>query len=162
MIRKIRQFILIFGDIFLAYISLFLTLLFRYWENFNWLRFWQHFLPFTLLYFFWFILFYIFGLYDLNLIRPKMEFLIRSGETFLACFLLGLAFFYLIPFFKITPKTNLLIDTVIFGVLILIWRRSFYYLFSAYLLQNVGFLGKNPLAEKLAKEFQQNPQIGYK
>ena len=162
MLRKIRQVVLVLGDIFLAYISLFLTLFFRYWGDFSWLRFWQHFLPFTFLYFFWFILFYIFGLYDLNLIRPKLEFLARTGECFLACFGLGLIFFYLIPFFDIAPKTNLLIDILIFGILFLVWRRSFYYLFSSYLLQNVGFLGKNPLSRNLAEEIKKNPQLGYR
>ena len=162
MIRKIRQTILVSGDIFLAYIALFLTLFFRYWGSFSWLSFWQHFLPFSLLYFFWFILFYVFGLYDLNLIRPKLEFLARTGECFLACLVLGLGFFYLIPLFGITPKTNLLINILIFGGLFLIWRRSFYYLFSSYLLQSVAFLGKNPLARRLRKEIEQNPQLGYK
>jgi hypothetical protein len=162
MIRRIRQVVLVFGDVFLALLSLFLTLFLRYWGEFSWLRFWQHFLPFSLLYFFWFLLLYIFGLYDLNLIRPKLELLKRTGQCLLICFLLGMVFFYLIPIFKIAPKTNLLINIFIFGGLILVWRRSFYYLFSSYLLQNVGFLGKTPLAQRLAKEFKQNPQLGYK
>ena len=162
MLRKIRQTVLVSGDIFLIYFSLLLTLFFRYWGDFSWLRFWQHFLPFSLLYFFWFLLFYIFGLYDLNLIRPRLEFLVRTGECFLVCFVLGMIFFYLIPLFGITPKTNLLINILIFGGIFLIWRRSFYFLFSFYLLQNAAFLGKSPLAEKLAKEIEQNPQLGYK
>jgi len=162
MIRKIRQLVLVSGDVFLAYFSLFFTLFFRYWEEFRWIKFWEHFLPFSILYFFWFLLFYIFGLYDLNLIRPKLELLTRIGESLLVCFALGMIFFYLIPIFKIAPKTNLLIDIFIFGGLILIWRRFFYYLFSSYLIQNIGFLGKHPLAQKLAKEFQQNPQLGYR
>lgn len=162
MLRKIRQVVLVSGDVFLIYFSLLLTLFFRYWGDFSWLRFWQHFLPFSLLYFFWFLLFYIFGLYDLNLIRPRLEFLARTGECFLVCFVLGMIFFYLIPLFGITPKTNLLLNILIFGGIFLIWRRSFYFLFSSYLLQNVAFLGKTPLAEKLAKEIDQNPQLGYK
>lgn len=162
MLRKIRQVVLVFGDIFLVYASLFLTLFFRYWGNFSWVTFYQHLLPFSLLYFFWFVLFYIFGLYDLNLIRPRLELLRRTGECFLACGVLGLGFFYLVPLSGITPKTNLLINILIFGGLFLVWRRSFYYLFSYYLLENVAFLGKNPLAKKLVREIEQNPQLGYK
>ena len=160
--RRIRQVVLVFGDIFLVYASLFLTLFFRYWGNFSWEIFQQHLLPFSLLYFFWFLLFYIFGLYDLNLIRPRLELLARTGECFLVCFVLGMTFFYLIPLFGITPKTNLLINILIFGGLFLGWRRSFYYLFSSYLLQSVAFLGKNPLARRLGREIEQNPQLGYK
>lgn len=162
MLRKIRQVVLVLGDVVLAYLALVLTVYFGFWGNFSWATFYLHLLPFSLLYFFWFILFYIFGLYDLNLIRPKLEFLARTGEALLACLVLGLGFFYLIPIFGITPKTNLLINILIFGGLFLIWRRSFYYIFSSYILQNVAFLGKNPLAKKLAREIDQNPQLGYK
>ncbi len=159
---KIRQIILLLGDIILAYIALILTVVFGFWGNFSWQIFWQHFLPFTFLYFFWFIFFYIFDLYNLNLIRPKVEFLARIGSCFLVCFALGMIFFYLIPFLGITPKTNLLINIIIFALLTSIWRRSFYHLFSAHLLQRVAFLGKNPLAESLVKEFKTQPHLGYK
>jgi len=162
MLRKLRSIVLISGDIAIAYIALLLTCYFGFWGNFRWETFYEHLAPFSLLYFFWFILFYIFGLYDLNLIRPKFEFLVRAGQCFLVCLLLGTSFFYLIPLFDITPKTNLVINILIFGVLFLIWRRIFYYLFSSFYLQNVAFLGKNSLAKKLAKEIDTQPQFGYK
>ena len=162
MLRRLRQIVLIAGDIFIAYFALLLTCYFGFWGNFRWETFYQHLAPFSLLYFFWFILFYIFGLYDLNLIRPKLEFLARAGQCFLVCLLLGTSFFYLIPLFSIAPKTNLLINILILGGLFLIWRRLFYQLFSSFYLQNVAFLGKNSLAKKLSKEIDAQPQLGYK
>jgi len=162
MLRELRQFVLIAGDIIIAYLALLLTCYFGFWGNFRWEIFQEHFLPFSLLYFCWFILFYIFGLYDLNLIRPKLEFLARTGQCFLACLLLGTSFFYLLPLFEISPKTNLVINILILGILFLIWRRLFYQLFSSLYLQNVAFLGKNPLAQKLVREIENQPQLGYK
>ena len=162
MVRKTRQVVLILGDIILVYLALILTVIFGFWGNFNWQVFWQHFLPFTFLYLFWFIIFYIFGLYDLNLIRPKIEFLARIGKCLLVCFGIGMIFFYLVPFFGITPKTNLLINILIFGGLILIWRKLFYHFSSSLFFQRVAFLGKNPLAKELIKEIQSQPQLGYK
>jgi len=162
MFRKLRQIVLVLGDIILAYTTLVLTCYFGFWGNFSWEIFYEHLFPFSLLYFFWFILFYIFGLYDLNLIRPKLEFLARAGQCFLVCFSIGLGFFYLMPIFNISPKTNLVINIFIFGALFLIWRRLFYQLFSSIYLQNVAFLGKNPLAQKLAKVIKDQPQLGYK
>ena len=159
---KLRKFILILGDIILTYLALILTVVFGFWGNFSWQIFWQHFLPFSFLYLFWFILFYTFGLYDLNLIKPKIEILARIGECFLVCFGIGMIFFYLIPFLGITPKTNLLVNTIILVIFISLWRRYFYYLFSSFYLQNVAFLGKNPLAKNLAKEIELQPQLGYK
>jgi len=162
MLKRVREIILVFGDIALALAALFLTVRIGFWESFNWLIFYKHFFPFIFLYFFWFLLFYIFGLYDLDLIRPKLEFLARTGECFLACLGLGIGFFYLIPFFGITPKTNLLINILIFGGLFSIWRRSFYYIFSSLFLERVAFLGKNSLSQKLANQIKKNPQLGYK
>lgn len=162
MLRELRQIVLIAGDIILAYLALLLTCYFGFWGNFRWETFYQHLVPFSLLYFCWFILFYIFGLYDLNLIRPKLEFLARAGECFLVCSLLGISFFYLLPLFEITPKTNLVINISILAILFLIWRRLFYQLFSSFYLQNVAFLGKNPLAQKLVREIENQPQLGYK
>ena len=162
MLRKLRQTVLIVGDIILAYLALILTCYLGFWGKFSWEIFNQHLFPFSLLYSSWFILFYIFGLYDLNLIRPKLEFLARAGQCFLVCLLLGISFFYLIPLFEITPKTNLLINILTFGGLFLIWRRAFYYLFSSFYLQRVAFLGKNPLAKKLVREIENQPQLGYK
>jgi len=162
MFRKLRQIVLVFGDIIFAYIALVLTCYIGFWGNFSWETFYEHIFPFSLLYFFWFILFYIFGLYDLNLIRPKLELLARAGQCFLVCLLIGLGFFYLMPLFSISPKTNLVINILIFGILFLVWRRLFYQIFSSVYLQNVAFLGKNPLAEKLAKVIENQPQLGYK
>ena len=162
MFRKLRQIVLISGDIIFAYVSLIITCYIGFWGNFSWDIFYEHVFPFSLLYFFWFIIFYIFGLYDLNLIRPKLEFLARTGQCFLVCFLIGLGFFYLVPLFIISPKTNLVINVFTFSILFLIWRRLFYLLFSSIYLQNVAFLGKNPLAQRLAKEIENQPQLGYK
>jgi len=162
MLRKLRQIVLITGDIVLVYFALLLTCYFGFWGNFRWEIFQEHFLPFSLLYFCWFILFYIFGLYDLNLIRPKLEFLVRAGQCFFACLLLGTSFFYLLPLFEISPKTNLVINILILGGLFLIWRRLFYQLFSSLYLQNVAFLGKNSLSQKLVREIENQPQLGYR
>ena len=162
MAKRLRQTALISGDIILAILALILTVRIGFFYDFSLEILKQHILPFLILYIFWFGIFYIFGLYELNLIRPNLEFLVRIGECFLVCLTVGMIFFYLIPLFNITPKTNLLLDGLLLGGLLLFWRRIFYLLFSSRLLQKVGFLGKNTLALRLSEEFQKNPQLGYK
>ena len=162
MVTKLRQSALLLGDVVFVYVSLIATVLLGFRGEFSWGIVNQHFLPFSLLYLVWLLLFYIFGLYDLNLIRPRSELLAKVGQCFIACFAVGLAFFYLVPMFGITPKTNLLINIVIFSVLSILWRRLFYTLFSSLYLQNISFLGSGPLADKLAKEIENHPQLGYK
>ncbi len=160
--QKIRQFILIVGDIALAFLALLLTLNIRYWGNFSSLTLNQHLLPFTIIYFVWIIFFYIFGLFDLKIIGPKGELIQRMAQCFGVCLVISLAFFYLIPFFGITPKTNLLLNIGIFAILIFLWRKLFYTLFSSVYRANIAFLGKTSLALTLSNEIKNQPQLGYK
>lgn len=163
MFEKIRKLTLLFGDIFLAYIALFLTILIRFFENFNWDIFKQHLLPFSFLYISWFILFYIFGIYDVNLIKPDKIYLsLKIAQVILVCLIVGIIFFYLTPFFNISPKINLAINGLIFGIFVFVWRRGFYQIFSSNIISNVAFLGKNSLADDIIKEIETNPQLGYK
>ncbi len=160
--QKIRQLILTIGDIALAFLALLLALNIRYWGNLKPSIFNQHLLPFAIIYFVWIIFFYIFGLYDLKTIGPKGELFQRMAQCFSVCLAVGLAFFYLIPFFGITPKTNLLLDIVIFAILIFLWRKVFFVLFSSVYRSNIMFLGKTPLALSLSNEIKNQPQLGYK
>ncbi len=160
--RKARKLLLIFGDIVSAYGALFLTVLIRFGRSNCGQMFTRHFFPFTFLYIFWFAIFYIFNLYDLNFIKPKAESIIRTAQALIVCLAVGIIFFYSIPFFGITPKTNLLIDIFILGIFAYTWRRFFYSLFSSRYIQNVAFLGINSLAINIGKTLTANPQLGYK
>lgn len=162
MFKKLRQIVLLLGDIVFAYLALLLTIRIGFWNSFSWEIFEQHILPFSLLYLVWLLVFYMFGLYDLNAIRPKTELLARAGQGLAVCFAVGLGFFYLIPMFGITPKTNLLISIFLFGGFTLLWRRLFYSFFSSLYLKNVSFLGQGELANKLANVIQEQPQLGFK
>ena len=159
---KFRQILLIIGDIFLLYFSLLIALFFGFWGGFTWEVFLNHLLPFSILYFVWLIIFYIFGFYDLTFFKTPFIFYARilTGLGFVLA--LGITFFYLIPFFGITPKTNLLLNVLIFGVLILGWRKFFYSLFSSYFQSKVAIIGKSPQSEELAIAIQKNPHLGYK
>ncbi len=62
--KKTRQILLVLGDIFLLYLSLFLTLYLRFLGNLEWGIFLKHLFPFAILFFFWLIIFYIFEFYS--------------------------------------------------------------------------------------------------
>jgi exopolysaccharide biosynthesis polyprenyl glycosylphosphotransferase len=159
---KSRKFLLFFGDIFLLYLSLFLALYFRFWRNFNLEIFFHHLLPFTILYFFWLIVFYAFGLYDLEILRNPLSFYARAVSAVFLSLGLGMIFFYLIPFFGIAPKTNLVLNIIIFGILFLVSRYFFYSLFSAHFLSRIVIVGEGPEVENLKKEMEERPYLGYK
>ncbi len=161
-ILNFRKILLVLGDITLLYLALLGMVFFGFWGAFSWELFLKHLLPFSLLYFIWLIIFYIFGLYDLNLIRSEINFYPKIVGALFTSLIAGLVFFYLVPFFEITPKTNLLINVLIFGILFLGWRKFFYFLFSAHFQKTVTILGESSQIEQLSQEINQRPHLGYK
>lgn len=160
--QKSRKAILLFGDIIFCYLSFLTTLYLGFWRNFDYFTLYQHLLPFTILYAIWFLIFYIFGLYDLEVSNPKTQLLGRLSLCLVVCLAIGALFFYTIPLFGITPKTNLLINIIIFGLLVLLWRELFYLLFSSFFQKRVGVLGQNKWSLQLAREMKKCPQLGFR
>ena len=161
--RKIlRQIILISGDTSLLYLSLLLTLLIGFWSGFNWRIFLNHLLPFSILYSLWLIIFYIFGFYDLILPRSIFVFYTRILIALGVAFSLGIAFFYLLPVFGISPKTNLFLDVFIFGIFFTLWRNSFNSIFSRHFLVRVSIIGQGEEVDNLKRKISNSPYLGYK
>ncbi len=125
-----RIFILFWGDIVILFSSFWLTLIVGFWGDFNQEIIESHSVPFFFLHIGWVIILFLFNLYELKLSKPNISNLKNIGQALVSCFLLGIVFFYLTPFFEITPKINLVINTVTFGGLFFLWRRMFYLLFA--------------------------------
>jgi len=160
--KKTRQILLFLGDIFLLYLSLLITLFVDFRKNFTWEIFSEFFFPFSILYLFWLIIFYIFGFYDLKILPTSFSFYTQLSASLLVNLAMGMIFFYLVPGFGIRPKTILILFFLIFGFLFWCWRKIFYSLFSSYFLNRLAILGKTAEAEKLAKEISNSPYLGYK
>ena len=159
---NLRQLLLFWGDVTCLYLSLVGTVFFGFWGRFDWAWVSLHFLPFSIMYFFWLIIFYIFDLYDLKIIKFGSLFYTKIMGAILTCLGLGMIFFYLTPFFGITPKTNLVLNIIIFGILFLIWRKVFYALFSSRFLNRTVIIGEGPQTQELTKEIISRPYLGYK
>jgi len=157
-----RKILLFLGDIFLLYLSLFLALLLRWQENFQWQIFFQHLLPFSLLYFSWLIIFYIFGFYDFDLFKNNFNFFTWLFGSLTVSFILSISLFYFLPIFGITPKINLFLVVFVFGFFVFFWRKIFFNLFSFHFQKKLAILGKNKEAEELALAIKENPHLGYK
>lgn len=144
----------------MLYLSLLITLFLDLEEDFNREFIFPHLFSFTIVYFFWLITFYVFGFYDLRLIRKKTALYARIIGAIFANLVLSMIFFYLFPFFEIAPKTNLFLNASIFVLLFLVWRKIFYALFSSHFLNKVAIIGDN--AQELAREIISRPYLGYK
>ena len=161
--KNIKRITLLIGDLIILYLSLWLTLFIRYGANFNFNRWQQHFWPFSIIYFIWLIIFFIAGLYELSIARNNISFYNTLFRGLIINVGLAIAFFYFIPYFGITPKTNLFLNLIIFALLFSGWRNLYNYLIkSSALLNNVLIIGQNKEINQLNKIIKNNPQLGYR
>jgi exopolysaccharide biosynthesis polyprenyl glycosylphosphotransferase len=158
-----KKITLLSGDIIILYLSLWLTLFIRYRADFDLARWQQHFWPFTIIYFFWLIVFYIAGLYELTLARNNINFYSTLFRGLMINAGLAIVFFYFIPYFGITPKTNLFLNLIILTLFFSGWRHLYNYLLKASaLVNNVLFIGKNKETGQINQIIKNNPQLGYR
>lgn len=160
---RIRQLILLVGDIILLYGALALALFVRRPQTFSAEYFGQHFWPFTIIFIIWITLFYIAGLYDLRRFRGSIAFARFFSITLAIAFAVAIAAFYLIPYFGVAPKTNLFLFLVFFALL----DFGFRYLYNRYLKasaerQTFLIIGRSPTAKALIEHLNRHPQIGYR
>lgn len=160
--EKIKKFAMLLGDIVILYFSLYLTLLLRYQQVPNSQTWNSHFLPFSLAFVGWVLIFYISNLYNIHLAVNTTRVLQLTMKANLIAALLSALFFYITPSITIAPKTNLLIFLLISFVLIVLWRRLFNWLLYSYSpRQNVAVIGYNPLVRELIDTFNEKPHLGY-
>ncbi|MEX0930045.1 MAG: exopolysaccharide biosynthesis polyprenyl glycosylphosphotransferase [Candidatus Paceibacterota bacterium] len=122
--------ILFFGDILVFFVSLWLTLVIRHFSVPSTTLFFEHLVPFAILFGVWVVVFFIAGLYERRSVLFQTELPSLLLKTQFVNIGLAVLFFYAVPYFTITPKTNLFIYLVVSFGFILAWR-----------LYGHGFLG---------------------
>lgn len=151
-----EPFLLFFGDVISLYISLWLMLFLRYLEMPTREILGVHLLPFSILFVVWVCVFFIAGLYEKHTLILKN----RIGSVILNAQLvnsfLAVLFFYLIPYFGITPKTNLFIYLVVSFILIFAWRLQVFPYFEVKEKQNAIIVGSGDELRELEEEVNHN------
>ncbi len=140
--------------------SLLLMVWIRFFVQWDSELFWLHAREFVLLYPFWLIVLYVFDQYDVASFR-----LTRSRGLFFSAigisFLIGLAFFYLLPHNIIAPKTNLLIHVVLFGILAFFWRTFYFHVSAVKSSIAIGLFRSDPKSAELAELIRTHAHLGY-
>jgi exopolysaccharide biosynthesis polyprenyl glycosylphosphotransferase len=163
---KIKKVILLLGDLLVLYLSLWLSLYLRSGLNPEYLKpdfASQHFVPFSIIYLIWLLVFFIIGLYDLNIARNNLNFFTTLFKALLINVAIAVTFFYFIPYFGITPKTVLFLNIAVFAALFIIWRQIYNRLLvSGALLDNLMIIGETKETKDLIKYIEANPQMGFR
>jgi lipopolysaccharide/colanic/teichoic acid biosynthesis glycosyltransferase len=122
-----REPLLLFaGDMCALIFSLWATLLVRYAEFPSWAIFSTHLVPFSFLFLLSAAVFLIAGLYEKHtlLVKSKLPETVFSAQ--IANIAVGAIFFFLVPYFGITPKTNLFIYLFFSTTAVSAWRLYFF------------------------------------
>lgn len=156
-----RKISLLFGDIIILYLALFLTLYARYGHNWGG-QLGFHLLPFTIIFTLWTIVFYIANLYEISFTQNNVQFFSDLFYSIAAISVISVLFFYFVPFFGITPKTNFFIFIAIATILQTLWRSYFNRLLvkSGY-KNNTLIIGASQQTHELYNFLLSHPQLGY-
>lgn len=162
MTAEAKKIILLLGDWALLYLALFLSLFARYqhWPDHN---LWNNHWPlFTVIFLLWLVIFYLNGLYDLRRTKNNFGFFRSYIAAIGLNLFLAIGFFYLINRPEISPKTLLIILTLIYLPAFGLWRLLLHTLLDTKALKNrLLFLGLNQEATELISAFCNEPQLGY-
>ncbi|MDP2647654.1 MAG: sugar transferase [Candidatus Yanofskybacteria bacterium] len=154
-----KKFILLL-DVALLYAALAATVFIRYPNEFR-VQLDLHAPPFTLIFVIWILAFYIGNLYNDSILRNNVKFYSALSSASLIAAGFSVAFFYLIPLYGITPKTNLFIFLGIFGVLFSAARIFLNDVREKKFKKLLMLVGVNAQSLELAKFIKDNPQLGY-
>ncbi len=159
---KFKQIILAAADLLLMQGALLVALMIRY-KTLDIGPYWStHRVAFGIVFALWVIIFFINGLYDIRKAKNSIRFFQNLLISFIANFFVGLMFFYFVPAFRITPKTNLVLTVLLSIVLISLWRALFNHSLGPKLLRRtILFLGFHPRVEDLVTSFAKDPQLGF-
>lgn len=148
-------------DIASFWMALLITLSIRYSEGLG-QQYDLHVLPFAMLAVLWVAVLYINNLYDPATLRNNTFFYSHLIASNAIAGVIATSFFYLIPLFQITPKTNLFIFIGIFTLLSLGIRSLFNGTIETRFKKHAAIVGINPQSLELARHLRDNPQLGYR
>jgi len=158
---RLKQLILLGGDLVLFFLALWLGLALRNLEFKNTNQLQENLSVFVVIFLIWVIINYINGLYDFKKINQK-KFVSTLIQSAIASFLISVTVLYIFPTRDTNPKTILLLTVIIAYFLIFIWRKIYINIISSNRLQaNILFLDYNPEIQEIMEILQKQTTLGY-
>lgn len=160
--NKKEPFLLLLGDTVVFIFSLWFSLLLRNLSIPDFDIFSKHIVPFSIIFILWIFVFFIAGLYDkyTTILKDRIPTILVSAQVMNS--FLAVLFFYLIPYFGITPKTILFINIVVSILFIYSWRIYGQIFFSIKNKIPAIIVGGGKEIIELEKEVNDNPRSNLK
>lgn len=158
---KDESALLLLGDIAVFFLALWVTLLVRYFALPDRALFNDHLIPFSLLSLAWVLVFFIAGLYDKHTEFVKRGLLGTIVNAQMVNAALAAAFFFFIPYFGITPKTNLFIYFVASSGLLFLWRLFLVGHLVPRTRKKALLVGEGDEIDDLLREVNSNARYGF-
>jgi exopolysaccharide biosynthesis polyprenyl glycosylphosphotransferase len=163
LIKKHKLTIAFIGDIAIFFLSMLIVLYSRYGNAGFFYQLSIHRDPLLLVLIIWITIFYISDLYTSKAFNNIIEISRRLTTSLVISFSITITIFYIFSrFFFLTPKANLVMLTVTFWILDILWR---YTLRKIFLLNqyrsNVLLFTSSSLAKVLLDFTNEQPQLGY-
>jgi len=158
----LKKLVLLTGDIAVLYAALAATIFVRYPTDSFRESFHTHLFPFSVIFILWVAMFYLTDLYRHRTLQGYYTlFRAMLPAVILSAFISIVAFYLFGPFFRLTPKTNLLIFCGFFLLIGCAWRSLALKLLS---LNNtrVVVVGTSPLMEETVQHLKKHPHLGYR
>lgn len=159
-VSRKEPWLLLLGDMLVFIISLWLSLIIRFGKIPTITAFLELLLPFSILFIIWCLIFFISGLYEKHTTIFKNRLPSRLLKTQLFNTFLAVLFFYLVPYFGVTPKVILFIYIIISLSLISLWRIYGGKLFGMRTKEKAIVLGSGEEMNLLIQEVNNNSRYG--
>ena len=146
-----RKMVLFLGDVVFFVSALWLSLFLRDFEIPTQELFIDHLLPFSLLFLLWAFVFFVAGLYEsrsIILARRALSMTLLVAQT--VNILFAALFFFIIPYFGITPKTLLIIYLAVSFILVLLWRIVLFPWLGLQKTERASLVAEGEESERLA------------
>jgi exopolysaccharide biosynthesis polyprenyl glycosylphosphotransferase len=148
------------GDIFFLILALYIMLFLRFGHVPEGDLFYNHIGAFSLLFLATVFIFYVAGLYEKHTVILRSRLPHTILRSLVISSLVGVLFFYLVPYFGISPKTNLFIYLVISFLLIMFWRLYLYSFLLPSRAEPAILISSGKEMEELSHEINRNGNYG--
>lgn len=162
-LNLIQKIIILTGDVLLLHLALMLTLFIRYPAEQLFSEYGIHWPYFIGVFSIWIILLFINDLYDINEDIRSSKFVRLTINAIIISTFLSIIYFYLNVKISITPKTNLIIFSVIYSFLFILWRTVYHTLLSPVIPPvNLAIVGNSMHVNTLIRELHLTKGSAYR